>query len=212
MKTERPSDHGLYRREYEHENCGIGFVAHLHGRKSHSIITMVLDILRNMSPRGAEGADSKTGDGAGVMIQVPRDFYLIQGYALPPEGQFGTGLIFLPKNLDDAEKCTEIFLNIIKEEGVSYIGFREVPRDNSTIGEIARAAEPNIRQILLNADIGQDDLDRKLYIIRKRTEKVVRESEIRQKEFFYIPSLSTKVLVYKGMLTSIQLGEYFSDL
>ena len=212
MRKERPRQQGLYREEFEHGSCGIGFVAHLKGKKSHSIITMGLDILRNMTHRGAEGADSKTGDGAGVMIQVPRDFYLIQGYALPPEGQFGTGLIFLPKNLDDAEKCTEILLSIIQEEGVSHIGFREVPRDNSTIGEIARAAEPNIRQILLSADIRQDDLERKLYIIRKRTEKAVRESEIRQKEFFYIPSLSTKVLVYKGMLTSIQLGEYFNDL
>jgi glutamate synthase (NADPH/NADH) large chain len=212
MRTDRPSREGLYRQEFEHGSCGIGFVAHVKGKKSHSIIRMGLDILRNMTHRGAEGADSKTGDGAGVMIQIPRDFYLIQGYALPPEGQFGTGLVFLPKNLDDAEKCTEIFLSIIKEEGVSFIGFRDVPRDNSTIGEIALSAEPDIRQILLSADIQQDDLERKLYIIRKRTEKAIRDSEIKQRKFFYIPSLSTKVLVYKGMLTSIQLGEYFSDL
>ena len=212
MRTNRPSEEGLYRQEFEHGSCGIGFVAHVKGRKSHSIITMGLDILRNMTHRGAEGADSKTGDGAGVMIQIPRDFYLIQGYALPPEGQFGTGLVFLPKNLDDAEKCTEIFLGIIQEEGVDFLGFRDVPRDNSTIGEIARSAEPNIRQILLSADIRQDDLERKLFIIRKRTEKVIRDSEIRQKKLFYIPSLSTKVLVYKGMLTSNQLGEYFADL
>jgi glutamate synthase (NADPH/NADH) large chain len=212
MRTDRPSQEGLYRQEFEHGSCGIGFVAHLKGKKSHSIITMGLDILRNMTHRGAEGADSKTGDGAGVMIQVPRDFYLIQGYALPPEGQFGTGLVFLPRNLDDAEKCTEIFLSIIKEEGVNFIGFRDVPRDNSTIGEIARAAEPGIRQILLSADIQQDDLERKLYIIRKRTEKAIRDSELKQKNLFYIPSLSTKVLVYKGMLTSIQLGDYFCDL
>jgi glutamate synthase (NADPH/NADH) large chain len=212
MRTDRPSREGLYRQEFEHGSCGIGFVAHVKGKKSHSIISMGLDILRNMTHRGAEGADSKTGDGAGVMIQIPRDFYLIQGYALPPEGQFGTGLVFLPKNLDDAEKCTEIFLSIIKEECVSFIGFRDVPRDNSTIGEIALGAEPDIRQILLSSDIQQDDLERKLYIIRKRTEKAIRDSEIKQKNFFYIPSLSTKVLVYKGMLTSIQLGEYFSDL
>jgi glutamate synthase (NADPH/NADH) large chain len=212
MRTDRPSQEGLYRQEFEHGSCGIGFVAHVKGRKSHSIISMGLDILRNMTHRGAEGADSKTGDGAGVMIQVPRDFYLIQGYALPPEGQFGTGLVFLPKNLDDAEKCTEIFLSYIQDEGVSFIGFRDVPRDNSTIGEIARGAEPDIRQILLSADIQQDDLERKLYIIRKRTEKAIRDSGIKQKKFFYIPSLSTRVLVYKGMLTSIQLGEYFSDL
>jgi glutamate synthase (NADPH) large chain len=212
MRRIRPSSEGLYKQEFEHGSCGIGFVAHVKGRKSHSIIRMGLDILRNMTHRGAEGADSKTGDGAGVMIQIPRDFYLIQGYALPPEGQFGTGLIFLPKNLDDAEKCTEILLSIIKEEGVSFIGFRDVPRDNSIIGEIARSAEPDIRQILLSSDIRQDDLERKLYIIRKRTEKAIRDSEIKQKKLFYIPSLSTKVLVYKGMLTSTQLGEYFCDL
>lgn len=212
MRTNRPSDEGLYRQEFEHGSCGIGFVAQIKGKKSHSIISMGLEILKNMTHRGAEGADSKTGDGAGVMIQVPRDFYLIQGFALPPEGQFGTGLIFLPRNNGEAEKCTDILLNIVKEEGVGFIGFRDVPRDNSTIGEIARSTEPQIRQILLGSDMQQDELERKLYIIRKRTEKAIRDSELDQKNFFYIPSLSTKVLVYKGMLTSIQLGEYFGDL
>ncbi len=117
MRTDRPSKEGLYRQDFEHGSCGIGFVAHVKGKKSHSIINMGLDILRNMTHRGAEGADSKTGDGAGVMIQVPRDFYLIQGYSLPPEGQFGTGLVFLPQNLDDAEKCTEILLEYHKGRG-----------------------------------------------------------------------------------------------
>jgi glutamate synthase (NADPH/NADH) large chain len=212
MRKERPKQQGLYRQEFEHENCGIGFVAHLKGKKSHSIIRQGLDILTNMTHRGAEGADSKTGDGAGVLIQVPRDFYLIQGYSLPPEGQFGTGLVFFPQDSSDASKCQEILVNIIKEEGVNLIGFREVPRNNSVIGEISRAAEPEILQILLGADIQQDDLERKLYIIRKRTENVIRNSDIKQKNFFYILSLSTKVLVYKGMLTSMQLGEYFLDL
>jgi glutamate synthase (NADPH) large chain len=212
MKKERPQNQGLYRREFEHENCGIGFVAHLKGKKSHSIIRQGLDILANMTHRGAEGADSKTGDGAGVLIQVPRDFYLIQGYSLPPAGQFGTGLIFFPQDSSDAARCKDILLSIIKEEGINIIGFREVPRNNTVIGEIARAAEPEILQILLGADIQQDDLERKLYIIRKRTENTIRNSDIKQKSFFYIPSLSTKVLIYKGMLTSVQLGEYFLDL
>ncbi|MGD0341079.1 MAG: glutamate synthase large subunit [Bacteroidales bacterium] len=212
MRTERPESNGLYRQEFEHENCGIGFVAHIRGRKSHSIICQGLDILRNMTHRGAEGADKKTGDGAGVLIQIPRDFYLIQGYALPPEGQFGTGLIFLPQDASDAAKCEEILLNIITEEEVDFIGFRDVPRNSSVLGEISRAAEPFIKQILLGAETEQDTLERKLYIIRKRTEVAIRNSDIRQKSFFYLPSLSTKVLVYKGMLTSLQLGEYFSDL
>ncbi len=171
MKKERPKQQGLYRQEFEHANCGIGFVAHLKGKKSHSIIRQGLDILTNMTHRGAEGADSKTGDGAGVLIQVPRDFYLIQGYSLPPEGQFGTGLVFFPQDSSDASKCQEILVNIIKEEGVNLIGFRDVPRNNSVIGEISRAAEPEILQILLGADIPQDDLERKLYIIRKASRK-----------------------------------------
>jgi glutamate synthase (NADPH) large chain len=212
MRKERPLNHGLYRQEFEHENCGIGFVAHLKGRKSHSIISKGLDILRNMTHRGAEGADKKTGDGAGVLIQIPRDFYLIQGYALPPEGQFGTGLIFLPQDASDAAKCEEVLLKIISEEQVNFIGFRDVPRNSSVLGEISRAAEPFIKQILLGAETEQETLERKLYIIRKRAEVAIRNSDIGQKNFFYLPSLSTKVLVYKGMLTSIQLGEYFTDL
>ncbi len=212
MKKERPDKQGLYRKEFEHGSCGIGFVAHLKGKKSHSIIRQGLEILTNMTHRGAEGADSKSGDGAGVLIQVPRDFYLIQGYSLPPEGQFGTGLIFLPQDSSDADKCKEILIKTIKEEGVNLIGFRDVPRDNTVIGEVSRAAEPEIVQILLGADIPQEDLERKLYIIRKLTENAIRKSDIKQKSFFYVPSLSTKVLIYKGMLISTQLEEYFLDL
>ncbi len=212
MRKERPAKQGLYRQEFEHGSCGIGFVANIKGKKSHSIIYQGLDILRNMTHRGAEGADKKTGDGAGVLIQVPRDFYLIQGYSLPSEGQFGTGILFLPQDDTEAAVCKDVLLKIIKEEGVEFIGFREVPRDNSVIGEIARAAEPQMLQILLGADLSQDKLERKLYIIRKLAENAIRNSELKQKSFFYIPSLSTKVLVYKGMLTSTQLGDYFLDL
>ena len=212
MIAESPQDQGMYRKEFEHDSCGIGFVAQLKGKKSFSIVRQGLDILRNMTHRGAEGADSKTGDGAGVLLQVPRDFYLIQGYSLPPQGQFGTGLIFLPQDNADAKRCEDIILQIISEEGVSFIGFREVPRNNSVLGEISLASEPSIKQILLGADLLQDELERKLYVIRKRVENHIRKSDIIQKNFFYIPSLSTKVLIYKGMLTSEQLGEYFLDL
>jgi glutamate synthase (NADPH/NADH) large chain len=212
MGKERPVSSGLYRNEFEHDSCGIGFVAHIKGKKSHSIISMGLETLSNMSHRGAEGADSKTGDGAGILIQVPRDFFLMQGFSLPPAGQFGTGLLFLPQDRQEAGICEDILLGIIKEEGISFIGFREVPTNNSVIGEIALSAEPYIRQILVEADMNQEDLERKLYIIRKRAEKAIRESDLKQKSFFYIPSLSTKVLVYKGMLMSNQLREYFLDL
>ena len=150
-----------------------------------------------MTHRGAEGADSKTGDGAGVMIQVPRDFYLIQGYSLPPEGSLEQAWYFLPRKTSMMLKnALRSFLRIIKEEGVNFIGFRDVPRDNSTIGEIARCAEPEIRQILLGADIQQDDLERKLYIIRKRTEKEIRESEIKQKKSLSIFRASQQKCLY----------------
>jgi glutamate synthase (NADPH/NADH) large chain len=212
MKTERPQQQGLYRQEFEHENCGIGFVAHLKGKKSHSIINQGLAILTNMTHRGAEGADSKTGDGAGVLLQVHREFYLALGYTIPSDRQFGTGLIFLPQNASDAALCKDIMLKIISEEGVNLIGFRDVPRDNSVIGQLSRDAEPVIEQILLDSDLPQDDFDRKLYIIRKRAENTIRNSDLKQKNLFYIPSLSSKVLIYKGMLTSPQLGEYYLDL
>ncbi|MCK4879794.1 MAG: glutamate synthase large subunit [Bacteroidales bacterium] len=212
MKKVRPEKAGLYRSAFEHDNCGIGFVAHLKGKKSHHIIQRGLETLVNMTHRGAEGADSKTGDGAGVMIQIPRDFYLMQGYSIPHEGQFGTGLVFLPRDAAEAKKCEEILVQIVNDEGVNLIGFREVPRDNSVIGEIARGTEPNMKQILLGADLPQEELERKLYIIRKRAEKYISASKLKERTLFYLPSLSTKILIYKGMLTSEQLGEYFLDL
>ncbi len=212
MIKDRQENVGLYRSEFEHDNCGIGFVAHLKGKKSHDIIHKGLEVLENMTHRGAEGADSGTGDGAGVLIQIPRDFYLIQGYALPPEGQFGTGLVFLPQDGSDARKCEEILINFIAKEKIEVIGFREVPRDNSTLGAVAKSTEPLIRQILLAADTDQLSLERKLYIVRKKTENAIRNSDIKQKSFFSIPSLSTKVLIYKGMFTSEQLRQYFLDL
>lgn len=212
MKTERPGDQGLYRRDLEHGSCGIGFVAHLKGEKSHTIISQGLDILRNMTHRGAEGADRKTGDGAGIMIQVPRDFYLIQGYNLPREGKYGTGLIFLPQDRAEAVRCEELLESVTSEEGAIIIGYREVPRDNSVLGDISGATEPYIKQVFIKADLQQEELERTLFIIRKRVEKAVRESDLRQKSFFYIPSLSSRVLVYKGMLTSVQLRDYYSDL
>ncbi len=213
MRTERPKQQGLYRPDLEHDNCGIGFVAHLKGVKSHSIISQGLETLENMTHRGAEGADSKTGDGAGILIQIPRDFFLMQGYSIPHEGQFGTGLVFFPQDKMAAKACEDILIKIIEEEGVDFITFRDVPVDNSILGDISRSSEPVIKQLMAGSEnMEQDELERKLYIIRKRVEKQIGNSSIKQKDFFYIPSLSTKVLIYKGMLTSEQLGEYFTDL
>jgi glutamate synthase (NADPH/NADH) large chain len=212
MKAERITRKGLYRSDFEHDNCGIGFVAHLKGKKSHQIIRMGLEVLENMTHRGAEGADKKTGDGAGVLLQISRDFYLIQGYAIPPEGQFATGLLFLPTDKSEAERCKEMLVELLLRENIRLIGFRDVPVDNSSLGEIARAAEPFITQILLGSDFDQETFERKLFLVRKKTEIAVRNSSLKQKKAFYIPSLSTKVLIYKGMFTSEQLREYYLDL
>ena len=213
MRSERPIQQGLYRPDLEHDNCGIGFVAHLKGVKSHSIIRKGLETLENMTHRGAEGADSKTGDGAGILIQIPRDFFLMQGYSIPHEGQFGTGLVFLPQEKMAAKACEDILLKIMEEEGVEFISFRDVPVDHSVLGDISRASEPTIKQIMAGApNMEQDELETRLYIIRKRVEKYISNSSIKQKSFFYIPSLSTKVLIYKGMFTSEQLRGYFTDL
>jgi glutamate synthase (NADPH/NADH) large chain len=208
----RPEKAGLYQPEFEHDSCGIGFVAQVKGRKSHSIIEMGLGVLMNMAHRGAEGADAKTGDGAGILLQIPRDFYLIQGYQLPPEGQFGTGIIFLPKEEDEAHECINVLERIISEEGVEVLGYRDIPRNSDVLGEISRAAEPAMTQILVGADLEQIELERKLFIIRKRAEKFIRESSLSHKNLFYLPSFSTRILVYKGMLTSEQLAGYYRDL
>ncbi|HKK62664.1 MAG TPA: glutamate synthase central domain-containing protein, partial [Bacteroidales bacterium] len=213
MRTSRPEKQGLYNPALEHDNCGIGFVAHLKGFKSHSIIQQGLETLENMTHRGAEGADSKTGDGAGILIQVPRDYYLMQGHTLPHSGKFGTGLVFLPKNKSGARTCESALLEIIHDEGLRFIEFRNVPVDSSILGDISRSAEPTIRQIFIGGeDLEQQDLERKLYIVRKRVEKFISTSSINDKDKFYLPSLSSKVLIYKGMLTSGQLREYFLDL
>ena len=212
MKSGIATSNGLYRSDFEHDSCGIGFVAHIKGEKSHSIITKGLDILENMTHRGAEGADKKTGDGAGIMIQVPRDFYLVQGYSLPPEGRFGTGLLFLPVDKEEAETCINTLLQMAAEENVTLLGFRDVPRNSMILGDIAKSTEPEIRQVFLGSDLPPEDLERRLFIIRKRTEKAIRESDLSQKGLFYLPSLSVRTLIYKGMLTSLQLREYYTDL
>ncbi len=144
--------------------------------------------------------------------RFPGISYLIQGYNVPSEGQFGTGILFLPKDEGQAGQCLEIFERMMMEEGVNIIDYREVPRNPEVIGDLARAVEPGMKQVLCGADMDQIDLERRLYVARKRTENAILKSDIPQKNHFYIPSLSTRVLIYKGMLTSEQLGEYYLDL
>jgi glutamate synthase (NADPH) large chain len=212
MQTGLPKARGMYRPENEHDACGIGFVAHIKGQKSHEIVRRGLDVLINMTHRGAESADNVTGDGAGILMQMPHDFFINKGVKLPAQGQYGAGIVFLPKDAKEADKCLKIFDEIVKKENLSIISYRELPVNTLCLGEIARGNEPAMKQVFLTGKYEQDELERKLYTVRKLSENAIRNSDIKNKEAFYFPSLSSKVMIYKGMLTPIQVREYFPDL
>lgn len=211
MQRGLPKSQGLYDPSTEHDNCGIGFVAHIKGQKSHDIILRGLEVLKNMNHRGATSADNKTGDGAGMLIQLPHDFFVGQGIRVPAYGKYGAGFVFLPVDEKEASLCEEVLVRFIKEEGLELICFRDVPVDSSVMGEIAQKTEPKMKQVFVKGDLEQDALERKLYLVRKQTEREIRESNLLQKDYFYIPSLSTKVMVFKGMFTPDQLQSYFVD-
>lgn len=212
MRKGLPKAQGMYNPQNEHDACGIGFVAHIKGQKSHEIVRRGLDVLINMTHRGAESADNVTGDGAGILMQMPHDFFVAKGIKVPAQGQYGAGIVFLPKDKHEAEKCLKIFEEIVKQEGLSIISYRELPVNSACLGEIALSNEPAMAQVFLTGKFEQDELERKLFIVRKLTENKVRNSEIENKGAFYFPSLSSKVLIYKGMLTPIQVRDYFPDL
>ncbi|SMO61362.1 glutamate synthase (NADPH/NADH) large chain [Saccharicrinis carchari] len=212
MQVRFPKAAGLYDPANEHDNCGIGFVANIKGQTSHDIVNRGLEVLVNMTHRGAESSDNKSGDGAGILIQVPHEFCSSLGFNLPAPGKYGTGLLFLPNNNKEAMLCQEVLNAQLMEEGLELIGYRDVPVDTSVIGEIAKKSEPQIRQIFVKGKYEQNKLERKLFIARKVTERKIRESELKQKAFFYIPSLSSKIFIYKGMLTPEQVGTYYLDL
>jgi glutamate synthase (NADPH/NADH) large chain len=212
MQQRFPKVQGLYDPANEHDNCGIGFVAHIKGKPSNDIVRKGLEVLINMTHRGAESSDNKSGDGAGILMQVPHEYFSTFDFDLPAPGHYGTGLVFLPGNPDEAKGCLEVLNKNIVDEGLELIGYRDVPVNPDAIGEIARSSEPVIRQVFVTGNFEeQDTLERKLFLVRKMTENAVRDSEISSREGFYIVSLSTKVFIYKGMLTPAQLGEYFLD-
>ncbi len=212
MQKKFPKAVGLYDPANEHDNCGIGFVANIKGKTSHDIVNRGLEVLVNMTHRGAESSDNKSGDGAGILIQVPHEFCSSLEYDLPEPGKYGTGLIFLPEENREALLCQDELNKNLVEEGLELIGYRDVPVDSNVIGEIAKRTEPRIRQVFVKGNFEQDKIERKLFIARKVTEKAIRESDLKEKETFYIPSLSTKIFIYKGMLTPEQVGTYFLDL
>jgi len=215
-----PDKFGLYDPNYEHDSCGVGFIAHVRGEKSHRIIKDALQILENLTHRGACGCDPLTGDGAGILIQMPHTF-MEQAAAdssidLPTVGDYGSGLVFLPTKKADREYVIQNLGQIVAAEGQDFLGWREVPIDNRPIGQTARDVEPVIMQVFIgrgrNTEADNLAFERKLYVIRKRIENAVRNSELEQREYFYIPSLSARTFIYKGLLLADQVPQFFPDL
>jgi glutamate synthase (NADPH/NADH) large chain len=209
---QQPDHAGLYSAANEHDACGVGMLVNIHGGKSHDIVESALKVLENMQHRGAEGADNKTGDGAGIMLQIPHEFILLQGIPVPEKGKYGTGLLFLPKNLDDQALLLDLVTKEIEKEGLSLMHLRDVPTNPSILGKDALASEPDVKQVFITGFTDSATAERKLYIIRKRIENLVNSSSIDSKKEFYIVSLSSKSIIYKGMLSSSQLRHYFPDL
>jgi glutamate synthase (NADPH/NADH) large chain len=202
----------LYNPINEHDACGVGLVVDIHGNRSHEIVEKGMQVLENMLHRGAESADNKTGDGAGITLQIPHEFILLQGIPVPERGKYGTGLVFLPKEEEKTAQCIEIIQTVLQQEGLTLLATREVPVNSEVLGEISHVNEPQIKQIFITENTQQSgaDLERKLYIARKKMEKLFLQSEAKSEA--YIVSLSSQRIVYKGMLTSMQLREYFPDL
>ena len=197
---------GLYDASNEHGACGVGMIVDIHGNKSHELVDSALKVLENMKHRGAEGADNKTGDGAGIMLQIPHEFILLQGIPVPEKGKYGTGLVFLPKDEQEQSHMLSVMIEEIEREGLNLMHLRNVPVNSSILGKDASATEPSIKQIFITGSTDTENLERTLYIIRKRIENRIHHKD------FYIVSLSSKNIVYKGMLSSVQVREYFPDL
>ncbi|HEY9764473.1 MAG TPA: glutamate synthase large subunit [Trichocoleus sp.] len=211
-----PSKQGLYDPQFEHDACGVGFIVHMKGSPSHSIVEQALTILLNLDHRGAVGAEANTGDGAGILLQIPHTFFqkvaTDLGIALPEPGRYGVGSIYGSPNADARAQGRRVFEQIVAEEGQQVLGWRDVPTDNSSLGDTAKASEPFMQQAFIQraADLDEAAFERKLYIIRKRSHSAIRATEI--DSYWYPASLSCRTIVYKGMLTPAQVGEYFLDL
>jgi glutamate synthase (ferredoxin) len=214
-----PPKQGLYDPQFEHDACGVGFVVNIKGKKSGQIVRQALQILVNLNHRGACGCEANTGDGAGILLQMPHTFLQQAAVAakikLPALGRYGVAMCFLPQDNDDRRKCEKLFEVMIAEEGQKFLGWRTVPTNNSSLGATARASEPFMRQAFIgrNPKI-KDDMafERKLYVIRKRAASEIRASGLKGSHLWYVASLSYKTLVYKGMLMPEQVEQYYPDL
>ena len=213
-----PQPQGLYDPAQERDSCGIGFVANIKGQKSHDIIVKGIQVLINLTHRGACGCDPETGDGAGVLIQIPHKFFAREcakrGFTLPAVGEYGVGMTFLPVERHDRLQCEGILERIVTEEGLTVLGWRDTPINGAAIGREARNSQPYIQQIFVGRAKGmnEDQLERKLYLVRKRAETEVAKSDLPDKSFFYMPSFSCRTIVYKGLLLAPQIANFYPEL
>ncbi len=211
-----PVKQGLYDPQFEHDACGVGFVCQMKGKRSHDIVTQALTILVNLDHRGACGCETNTGDGAGILMQVPHGFLTLEAaklkIALPAAGQYGVGMIYASPDVKERAASAAAFEKIVSEEGTTVLGWREIPTDNSSLGKTARASEPFMRMAFIHRPDGLDDqgFERKMYIIRKRSHLLIRSGGL--DNFWYCASMSARTMIYKGMLMPEQVGKYFVDL
>jgi len=215
-----PEPQGLYHPRHEHDACGMGFIANIKGVKSHDIIEKGIQILINLTHRGASGCDPETGDGAGLLIQVPHEFFRREaaslGFALPAAGEYAVGMVFMPVERHERLVTEGIVERIVREEGLSVLGWRDTPIEGDAIGRVARASQPYIQQIFVGHEPGitQDHFERKLYVVRKRAESAVasEKEELPNRGMFSIPSLSSRTIVYKGLLLAPQIAKFYKEL
>lgn len=218
MNTSCQQPKGLYRSEFEHDSCGIGFVASLKGKKTHDIIENALTMLTCMEHRGGTGCDVNSGDGAGILIQIPHDFLKEEcaalGFDIPQAQSYGVGMLFFPSDKEQAKLCRETLQKNMESLGLSCLGYRAVPSDNSSLGDAAKGSEPVIEQVFIEkpSELSTQDFERKLYVLRKSTSHEINRGVARKKDDFYIVSMSSRTMVYKGQLTTAQVRGFYLDL
>ena len=218
LSNYQPSRNGLYEPFYEHDACGVGFVANLSGNATHTILRQGIQVLENLEHRGACGCDPETGDGAGMLLQVPHRLFAREAeslkFSLPPKGEYGVGMMFLPVDAADRARCIQIIEKTVRDEGQSVLGWREVPRNSACLGFIARDSEPVMQQVFIGRAKGLDEIqfERKLYVVRRSIERAIFGSDMKNKTQFYVPRMSCRTIIYKGLMLAPQMDKYFLDL
>ncbi len=209
-------DQGLYLSEFEHDNCGAGFICSLNGERTNNIIGKALNILSCLEHRGAVSSDGRTGDGAGILIEIPHSFFAKKcDFSLPKPNDYAVGMVFLPKNVNQSNHCIKVFENEINRQNLKILGWRNVPVDSKVVGSIASKSQPEIKQVFITTKDKETDeaiFNLKLFKARKIAENLIYSSELSEKEYFYFSSLSTKTIIYKGLLVPEDIERFYIDL